>query len=1412
MRFKFPIFRNCRRGFGALLLSVMTAVACGADAEFRELFDGRSLSGWNGDPQHWRVEDGVIVGEIPPGQRLRRNHWLIWEGGTLKDFELRLQFKLNGAAGANSGIQVRCQAESPTRVSGYQADLDMGATWLGRIYDEHGRALLVERGARVAIDESGKRTVETFADARMYATLFRENDWNDYRIVAVGEHMSVAINGTLFSELIDRQKGQRDLEGQLAFQLHSGPETKIQFRDIRLRELEPGSHRVEMAEAAKEEESEESEGVLPKADDGRELNLGFEDGTLRDWTAQGEAFQGQPVNQDGISSRWPGQVSAKEGRWFIGGYEKTNDKPKGRLTSASFKVTHPYGGFRFGGGSSRATRAEIVLAGPKEQVLFSASGDNREQMKRIHFDLRPHNGKRVFVRLVDEHSGGWGHLNFDDFRFHAQRPKELVVSATERHRVNPILAHLRPNPVKVTGTGPAGETVKQMRVEPGFAVDVVAAEPRVHQPIAFTFDAKGRLWVVEGHSYPQKRAEGEGLDRIVILADENGDGVFETRKVFIEGLNLVSGLEVGFGGVWIGAAPDLAFIPDRDGDDRPDGPAQVLLDGFGYQDTHETLNSFIWGPDGWLYGNQGVFNYARIGKPGTPDAERIPLSAGIWRYHPVRHEFEVFAHGGSNQWGLDFNAEGQLFMTHCRSRWGGGLTTHVIQGGHYWNQANRGYANFVSNVGAPGFPQFKNYLLASARYGHGEGGAGKRGSRAVYGGHSHVGAMIYLGDNWPDEFRNRLFTHNLHGHQMNQQENRREGSGYNTVHAGRDVLHCADPAYVTVDLKYGPDGAVYFTDWVDRQHCHNPNSEHWDRGNGRVYRMAHTASFKPVKVDLTTASDAELVGLQSHKNAWYARTARRLLQERATEGESAPAIIKRLRKLVTGQGSDSLRLNALWALHAVEGLDDNLATNLLRDRSEYVRAWTVRLLTDDREVSGDLLRRMISLARTDESAFVRLHLASAAQRVPSAVAWEMLAGLASRAGDAADRNLPRMIWYGLAPLIDGDLDRAFALAEETAIPDLAHFIRWYAAKGGGAGLERVLRRAGREDKRADSLVALTLAMKGRRGVPMPTGWPALAKSLYEDPDPGVQSAAERLGATFGDRSLFPRMRAQLADKEVPLPRRRHAFDILSDAGDADAAALFLSLLDERPFRLRVLQMASRFNHPDTAKALLERFEKFGPRERTAALTALTSRASLGNALLDAMIGKRMDRGHLTAFFVRQLSGLKDPEIDRKLGEVWGRVTATPAEVAKRIADLDAKYTQAPLWAFRAGEGQKHFKLLCAPCHRVGNQGVEIGPNLTGSGSNGSRYFLENILDPNAVIGADFQLSTLETADGESLSGIIVQTTDSAVTIRTLAGETTIPRGSVAKIVKAENSMMPVGLLEALNERQVIELLKYLTSL
>jgi putative membrane-bound dehydrogenase-like protein len=981
----------------------------------------------------------------------------------------------------------------------------------------------------------------------------------------------------------------------------------------------------------------------------------------------------------------------------------------------------------------------------------------------------------------------------------------------ERLKTSPVLRHLKPNPLAAAPRSGPEKALSTMYVEEGFRAELIASEPELQQPIAFAFDERGRIWVLEAHCYPQKQPPGQGKDRILIFQDADGDGAFESRRVFAEGLNLASGLEVGFGGAWVGAAPELLFIPDADRDDVPDGPPQVLLDGFGYQDTHECLNSFLWGPDGWLYGNQGVFNFARIGKPGASDAERTELRAGVWRYHPLRRDFEVFASGGSNQWGLDYDERGQLWMTHCRSYWGRGPTTHVIQGGHYWNQANANHAPFIIGSPPAEYAAWRNYLLASARYDHGAGGAGAPGSDAIYGGHSHVGTMIYLGDNWPEEFRGRLFTHNLHGHQINQQINRPLGSGFDTVHAGRDVFFSSDPTYVAVDLQYGPDGAVYIIDWQDRQHCHNPNTERWDRSNGRIYRLQHQASFRPAKVDLAMIDDAGLVKLQRHRNEWFVRTARRLLAERARQRALDPKAMAGLEAMLRGDGDAILRLRALWSLHAAGALSDEGLRCALADEDEFVRGWAVQLACEEAARAARFEGELLRLAASEPSPVARRCLASSVPRLPATAAWSILEALSRRGEDRDDRHLPYLIWQGLAPRMAADLDRAFALAESASLPQLAEWTTWYAAVLGGPGLDRAVATLGGLEDHAlrRRLDAIALAMDARANAPMPAAWRAAAPRLYAAGDAKVVRQAERLAAAFGDDSMFPQLRSTLADAGAELETRRHAFAVLSRAQDRAALPIFLGLLDDRGFRRPAINLLSRFDAPEIAAALLDRFERFSDDDRAAALNALCGRAAFSLALLDAVKAGSLKRDQLTAYHIRRLQQLKSPEVDQRLAAVWGKVSQSPAEKQARVAKLEKLFSEAPLWAFDGQAGKRHYEKLCASCHRLKGAGALIGPDLTGAGRNGIRYYLENLIDPNAVIGADFQMSTLITRQGEVISGLVIRETASAVTLRTTTEEVVVAVADILRRDRSESSLMPEGQLDSLNEREQIELLKFL---
>jgi len=1393
-----------------LFVALFAAPVLLAQAEPESLFNGKSFEGWRHTDSHFRIEGGAIVGEIPKGEQLRRNLFLFWEG-ELHDFELSLEYRISGHPSANSGVQFRSQMLPNGDAAGYQADIDDGAVWLGRIYDEHGRALISERGTRVRIAVDGKRSVEKFKYAGEYKALARKNEWNRYRIRAVGPKIETFVNGQLASDLTDEQVGQLDFSGKLAIQLHSGPgPAKIEFRKIVLKRL----GKTEPPKPPPAPSARKRAGIEPKDKDGKTLNLGFELGTLEGWKASGTAWDRQPIEGDTVTPRRPGQASRHVGKYWVGGYEIFLDAPQGALESEPFEVTHPYGSYLVGGGPDREARVDIIEADSR-RVIHSASGQQLENMFVSVVDLRGYLGKNIAVRVIDETSGPWGHVNYDDFRFHETLTPELrAASLPAAIRDNSLLTHLEANPAPAPEgreQTPGERTVSSFYLPEGFRADLIAEEPRVLQPIAFTIDERGRLWVAEAMSYPQKRAPGAGLDRISIFEDTDGDGTFETKNVFAQGLDLVSGLEIGYGGVWVGAAPELLFIPDANRDDVPDANPTVVLDGWGFQDTHETLNNFVWGPDGWLYGNQGVFNRSLIGPPGAKPENRELLYAGVWRFHPIRKTFEVFAHGGSNQWGLDFDERGEFFMTHCRSFFGGGPTTHVVRNGHYWNQANARHAPFVSGEHPADAPHFRNFLRASARYGHGEGGAGKPGSRAKYGGHSHVGTMIYLGDNWPKEYRGDLYTHNLHGHRINRQSNKSLGSGFDTVHAGKDFLYVQDDRYIAVDLDYGPDGSVFIIDWYDRQHCHSPHMERWDRSNGRIYRVSYTETFRPRSVDLSKSSDLVLAQLHEHENAWYSRTARRLLHERSSARAIEKDALRALEGLLGSEDATKV-LRAVWTLDVIGHLSSLDIEKLLASSHEHVRAWAIRLATDDDEERAPA-EKLVELARTDPSPVVRLALASAIPRFRAERAWKIAEELVKHEGDDRDTNLPRMIWCGIAPHVEVGLDRALKLADSSKGRPLEEWIWWYASKT-ERGLERVVALLGRrgEDHRHRLLRALQFA---RAGAPLrapPKSWRRVADTLYRSTNSGLRSQAEALGALFSDAPVLAELRRTLADASAPKNERRAAFDALVRVSDAESVEVFQMLVDESSFRFDAIGVLGRFDHARTPKVLLERMGKFSIPEQRRVVGTLSSRASYAVPLLEAMASGNADKRMLNSLSVRQLRNLGDKRVNELLAKVWGEARETSKDRQELIARHLKTYREAPLWAYSAGAGRVVFDKNCASCHESKTKVGNLGPDLRGAGKNGAEYFLESVVDPNAVVGEDFQMMLIVTNTGTVISGVVQEETAESVTIRTPDDRIVVPRASIISREKKNESVMPEGLLDALSKREIIELLKYLSSI
>ena len=354
-------------------------------------------------------------------------------------------------------------------------------------------------------------------------------------------------------------------------------------------------------------------------------------------------------------------------------------------------------------------------------------------------------------------------------------------------------------------------------------------------------------------------------DRVLIFEDKDGDGRFDRRSVFSDDLQKLASVEIGLGGVWLLCPPQLLFVPDRNGDDVPDGPAEVVLDGFKTViDNHHTFaNGLKWGPDGWLYGRCGVVS----GRSRCRGNTRRPARSGArrpWRYHPRKKRFEALAHGTTNPWGHDWDALGEAFFINTVN----GHLWHLIPGSHlvrpHTIEPNpRAYALIDQHADHYHWDNSRELKLGAA-----DGpDVDRRG-----GGHAHVGMMIYLADQWPAHHRGKLFTLNFHGRRVNVERLERAGSGF----AGRhepDMLFAADPWFRGVDLTYGPDGGVYILDWSDTGECHEHEGVH--RNSGRIFKATYGDPPRQKPLDVSKLDEIALVDLHTNTNEWLVRQARR---------------------------------------------------------------------------------------------------------------------------------------------------------------------------------------------------------------------------------------------------------------------------------------------------------------------------------------------------------------------------------------------------------------------------------------------------------------------------------------------------------------------------------------------------------
>lgn len=965
------------------------------------------------------------------------------------------------------------------------------------------------------------------------------------------------------------------------------------------------------------------------------------------------------------------------------------------------------------------------------------------------------------------------------------------------------------------------EAAEGYRVPDGFSVGVFASEPDVMNPIAVAWDTRGRLWVAENFTYAERATRFEaGLrDRVTILSDADGDGRIDRRRVFAADLQALTGVEVGLGGVWLMCPPRLLFVADRDGDDVPDGPPETVLEGFTIppENHHNLANGLRFGPDGWLYGRCGASAPGLVRRADAPAAYEVPLRGGIWRYHPATRQFEAVCHGTTNPWGHDWDAHGEAFFINTVN----GHLWHVIPGAHFARPHTLAASPLVYEP-----------IQMHADHWHWDTGTSWTDSRSASGehdrrggGHAHVGMTIYGGLQWPEEYRGRLFTLNQHGRRMNVERLEREGSGYVGRHEP-DALFAADPWMRGIEVTYGPDGSVYLVDWSDTGECHDHTGVH--RNSGRIYRVTHGPPTATPPPDLARVDAAALVAVLTGANEWLARAARRELCNRAARGIDVDPAVGPLLALASRPGDAVFRLRGLWTLHSLDRLPRDVCAAALDDPDEHVRAWGVRLLTDELPLdtatglvradteprAPGLVDTLARLASSDPSALVRLALASSLQRLPVADRPRLAAALLGHDEDAADHNLPALVWFGLMPLAERDPVALVQLAVEGRFPAVR---AWTARRVGELAARRPepiarlleLGTSAPCDAQADLLAGLAAGLTGQRRVRKPAAWDRFVASLGVDA--GAGSTVRSLAVVFGDGQALDEVRRLALDPRSDLPTRRRALESLIEARPADLREVCERLLDEKFLNTTALAGLTRFDDAGIGRRLAAAYKRFHPVDRPAVIEALVSRPSFAPALLELLEKGVVARGDLSAAQARQIVALGDPACTARLVAAWGEVRELPDDRRETIERLKRTLTPERLATAAPTRGRQLFSKHCGACHRLFGSGGEIGPDLTGADRRNLDYLLTNVVDPSAVVTKDFLVTRFVLADGRVLSGIVAGENEATLTVQTAQNRHSIAQEDIEVREPSQASLMPDGLLQLLEEQEIVDLVAYLGS-
>ena len=943
------------------------------------------------------------------------------------------------------------------------------------------------------------------------------------------------------------------------------------------------------------------------------------------------------------------------------------------------------------------------------------------------------------------------------------------------------------------------EAIAKMKHPEGFKVNAFAAEPGCQQPFAFTFDERGRVWMCENLNYETRGSDLYKLGpqgRIVILTDTDGDGKMDERKVFLDKIMFPTGIALGHGGVYVGSPPNLLFIPDRNRDDVPDGEPIVKLDGFGRQDRHETLNSFLWGPDGWLYGTHGVFTHSKVGRPGTPDDQRVGLNAGVWRYHPLNEKFEVFAWGTSNPWGLDFDENGQSFVTACVIP----HLFHMIQGGRYHRQGGKHFNPYIYDD----IKTIADHRHASA----------------------HGGARFYLADQFPEKYRGKLFMCNIHLHGVLTDELERKGSGYTAKH-GEEFCMSNDAQWLGFNMELGPDGSIYAIDWHDSDIC---GRKVLHRKTGRLWRISYGDVKYPVGMDLTKLPDFKLVAMHLNANEWYVRQARRLLQERALAGRLLPATLAGLRKILDQDPKVANRLRALWTLQLVGGLGDVMLAPLLSDKEEYIRGWAIQLIAEDKRVPDAVLQTWAVMAKEDPSAAVRLFLASAMQRLEPARRGDVLEALVAHEEDKDDHNLPLLIWYALEPLVVAEKEQAAKIEAACKMDKVKGFIARRRKAAGKTAQVVPSKPQGVKARPAKSVSdeGLALHLKAEE-IAEGAKWGTARQNSTQYQPTVVTSLGGRRAFKFDgtDDCLVIPHRADLSFAKKD--SYSLAAWIYVTETSSDWTALINKSRATRPWYGIWINPAGRWlmggtktnvvgvdatkgwHHVCVTQSRSERFLFVDGHLSGYRAGAVASDGSGDLWIGGAPTVKEFFRGGINdvRIYERALSAAEVSHLSDKPAGLASKGARAEERTPELFAHYRAVLSTENLRQANLTHGRAVFNKSCGQCHMVKGEGGRAGPGLSAHDLGNLEYLLPHVLHPDGEIDDKYRYYKFELKDERVVLGVIAEESKDTYTLDSNAGRFELEKNTIAYRDVLPYSLMPDAVFQTMTDTDVRDLVAFL---